>query len=107
MIMSYLKQVTTVTRWEFSRFFKPKNEAIGIFVLLIVSAVIYIGSRYAFSDKSPEIEVFVHNDTNGALTEVLKNDFNVQQLPSEQKASFIRELGVDSKCVLIDKKKMR
>jgi ABC-2 type transport system permease protein len=102
--MSYLKQVTTVTRWEFGRFFKPKNEAIGIFVLLIVSAVIYIGSRYAFSDKSPEIEVFVHNDTNGALTEVLKNDFNVQQLPSEQKASFIRELGVDSKCVLIDKK---
>ena len=102
--MSYIKQVITVTRWEFGRFFKPKNEAIGIIVMLIVSTVFYFGSKYAFSDKSPEIEIFVHNDTNGALTEVLKNDFDLQQLPSEQKDNFIRELGVNKNWVLIDKK---
>ncbi|MHC1705050.1 MAG: ABC transporter permease [Tenuifilaceae bacterium] len=102
--MSYIKQIITVTRWEFGRFFKPKNEAIGIIVLLIVSIVFYFGSKYALSDKSPEIEIFVHNDTNGALTEVLKNDFNVQQLPADQKDNFIRELGVNKKWVLIDKK---
>ncbi len=102
--MSYLKQVITVTRWEFGRFFKPKNEAIGIVVMVIVSTVFYFGGKYAFSDKSPEIEVFVHNDTNGALTEVLKNDFDVHQLPSEQKGNFIRELGVNRNWVLIDKK---
>jgi ABC-2 type transport system permease protein len=101
--MSYIKQVITVTRWEFGRFFKPKNEAIGIFVMLIVSAVFYFGSKYAFSDKSPEIEIFVHNDTNGDLTEILKNDFDVQQLPTEQKDSFIREIGIDKHLVLIDK----
>jgi ABC-2 type transport system permease protein len=102
--MSYIKQVITVTRWEFGRFFKPKNEVIGIIVMLIVSTVFYFGSKYAFSDKSPEIDIFVHNDTNGALTEVLKNDFDVQQLPSEQKDNFIRQLGVNKKRVLIDKK---
>lgn len=102
--MSYIKQVITVTRWEFGRFFKPKNEAIGIIVMLIVSTIFYFGSKYAFADKSPEIEIFVHNDTNGALTEVLKNDFDVLQLPSEQKDNFIRELGVNKNWVLIDKK---
>jgi len=102
--MSYIKQVITVTRWEFGRFFKPKNEAIGILIMLIVSVVFYFGSKYAFSDKSPEIKIFVHNDTNGGLTEVLKNDFDVKQLPSEQKDSFIRKLDVDKNLVLIDKK---
>jgi ABC-2 type transport system permease protein len=100
--MSYIKQVITVTRWEFGRFFKPKNEAIGIIVMLIVSTVFYFGSKYAFSDKSPEIKIFVNNDTNQALTAVLKNDFNVQQLPSGQKDFFIRELCVNKDWVLID-----
>ncbi len=102
--MSYIKQVITVTRWEYGRFFKPKNEAIGIIVMLIVSAVFYFGSKYAFSDKSPEIKIFVNNDTNKALTEVLKNDFNVQQLASGQKDFFIRDLSVNKNWVLIDKK---
>jgi ABC-2 type transport system permease protein len=101
--MSYIKQVITVTRWEFGRFFKPKNEAIGIVVMLIVSTIFYFGSKYAFSDKSPEIEIFVHNDTNGALTEVLKNGFDTQQLPSEEKDKFIKEIGVNKNWVLIDK----
>jgi len=102
--MSYINQVITVTLWEFGRFFKPKNELIGIIVMLIVSTVFYFGSKYAFSDKSPEIEVFVHNDTNRALIEVLKNDFDVKQLHSELKDNFIREIGDNKKWVLIDKK---
>lgn len=102
--MSYIKQVYTVTRWEFGRFFKPKNELVGIIVMLIVFFVFYYGSKYAFSDKSPKIEVFVHNDTNGALTEILKIDFDVQQLSSEQLANFIQELDVNKNLVLIDKK---
>jgi ABC-2 type transport system permease protein len=102
--MNYIKQLITVTSWEFSRFFKPKNEAIGIIIMLIISAVFYTASKYAFSEKSPEIEVFVHNDTNGNLTEILKDGFIVQQLPSDRKDDFIRELKVDKNKVLLDKK---
>jgi len=82
--MKYWKQVIIVTRWEFSRFFKPKNEVIGIIIMLIVSAVFYFGSKYALSDKSPEIEVFVHNDTDGALTEILKVDFAEINVPKTE-----------------------
>lgn len=102
--MSYIKQVITVTRWEFGRFFKPKNELIGVIVLLIISTVFYFGSKYAFSDKSPEIEIFVHNDTSGALTEILKKDFYAKQIQTEQKDNIIRELGANKNWVLIDKK---
>jgi ABC-2 type transport system permease protein len=102
--MKYWKQVIIVTRWEFSRFFKPKNEVIGIIIMLIVSAVFYFGSKYALSDKSPEIEVFVHNDTDGALTEILKVDFAVEQLSTERKDDFIKELSVKKNKVLLDKK---
>lgn len=102
--MSYIKQVITVTRWEFERFFKPKNELIGLIVMLIISAVLYFASKSAFADKKPEIEVVVHNDTYGTLTEILKSDFNVQQLHSEQKDNFIREFRINKRknIVLID-----
>lgn len=100
--MSYLKQIITVTCWEFGRFFKPKNEIIGIVVMLIVSTVLYFGGKYAFSDSIPKIKIFVHNDTDGSLTEFLKNKFNVQQLPSLQKDNFKRELSVNKDWVLID-----
>lgn len=100
--MNYIKQVITVTRWEFSRFFKPKNEAIGIVVMLIVSAVFYFGGKYALSDGIPEIEVFVHNDTSGTLTKILKDNFSVQQLATEQKDNFIEGLSKSKNSVLLD-----
>lgn len=101
--MSYIKQVLTVTRWEFGRFFKPKNELIGICVMLIISTLFYFGSKYAFSDKSPQINVFLLNDENGAIAEVLKKDFKLQSLPIDQKEQFIKNLSINKDWVLINK----
>lgn len=101
--MSYIKQTITVTRWEFGRFFKPKNELIGIIIMLFVSAVFYIGTKYALSDKSPTIEIFLQNDNDGALTKFLKDEFAVKQLPAEQKESFINELTFERNRVLLNK----
>ena len=100
--MNNLKQTITVTRWEYGRFFKPRNEAIGIIIMLVISAVFYLGSKYAFSDKSPEIEVFVHNDPGGGLTDILTDDIAVQQLTADMKESFITGLGQERKRVLLD-----
>lgn len=101
--MSYIKQVLTVTRWEFGRFFKPKNELIGLFVMLIVFTIFYFGSKLAFSDKSTKITVFLMNDENGAIAEVLKNDFKLQSLPIDQKDQFIKNLSINKEGVLINK----
>jgi len=72
LIMRYLKQVITVTRWEFSRFFKPRNEALGIVIMLIVSSVFYFGGRFAFSDTDKKLEISVVNNIDSTLTEILK-----------------------------------
>lgn len=101
--MSYIKQTITVTRWEFGRFFKPKNELIGIIIMLFVSAVFYIGTKYALSDKSPTIEIYLQNDNDGVLTKLLKDEFTVKQLSAEQKESFINELSFERNGVLLHK----
>jgi len=100
--MNYIKQIVTVTRWEFGRFFKPKNEAIGIIVMLIVSVAFYLGSKYALSDNSIKLKVFIHNDTDSVLTKILKDNFIVQQLATEHKDSLIRGLSKDHNRVLLD-----
>lgn len=100
--MSYFKKIITVTRWEYGRFFKPKNEAIGLIVMLFISALFFWGNKYALSDKSSEIEVFVHNDGDGALTKTLNDNFIVKHIATEQKDSFIRGLSETKNGVLLD-----
>lgn len=102
--MTYLKQVITVTRWEFSRFFKPKNEAIGIVIMLVVSSVFYFGGKYAFSDPDKKPEISVLNDMDYSLTEILKNDFIVNRIPSEQKTKFTGRVKNEKEGVLLEKK---
>ncbi|WP_337873419.1 ABC transporter permease [Ignavibacterium sp.] len=70
--------------------------------MLLLSGALYFGGKYAISDKIPEIKVFVYNDTNGNLTEILKNNFLVQQIPSSQIDSLLRRLNEDKNIVLID-----
>ncbi|MEG8990289.1 ABC transporter permease [Ignavibacteria bacterium 4148-Me] len=100
--MNYIKQIITVTRWEYSRFFKPKNEAIGLIIMLLLSAALYFGGKYALSESIPEINVFVLNDNNGTLTEILKNNFTVRQLASSEKDIFIKGLNENKNNVLLD-----
>ncbi len=103
--MNYIKQIITVTQWEYSRFFKPKNEAIGLIIMLLISGALYFGGKYALSESIPEINVFVLNDNNGTLTEILKNNFTVRRFASSQKDIFIKGLNENKNNVLLDIKK--
>lgn len=100
--MNYVKQLITVTLWEYSRFFKPKNEAIGLIVMLLFSLALYFGSKYALSENTPGIKVFVCNDTNGILSGILKGKYSVQVIESRQKDSLISKLKINKNDVLID-----
>lgn len=100
--MKYWKQVITVTHWEFSRFFKPKNEAIGIVIMLVVSSVFYFGGKYAFSETDKKMEISVLNDIDYTLTEILKNDYKIIRIPAEQKTKFTERLKVEKDGVLLE-----
>ena len=100
--MKYLKQVITVTRWEFGRFFKPKNEALGIVIMLVVSTVFYFGGKYAFSDTDKKLEVSVYNDMDVTLTESLNNHYVIKEIPKEDKAKFVEHLSNERDGVLLE-----
>jgi ABC-2 type transport system permease protein len=102
MIMNYLKQVVTVTRWEFGRFFKPRNEALGIVIMLVVSTVFYFGGKYAFSDSDKKIEISVYQDTNPELTEFLSSHYMVKEIRKAEKAAFIALISHEKAGVLLE-----
>jgi ABC-2 type transport system permease protein len=102
--MNYIKQVITVTLWEFSRFFKPKNEALGILIMLVVSAVFFFGGTLAFSDSKKKIELSVTFDMDSTLTEILKNNYTVSRIPADQKTSFVEKLKNEKNGILLEKK---
>lgn len=100
--MKYLKQVITVTRWEFSRFYKPKNEAIGIVIMLVMSTVFYFGGKYAFSDTDQKMEISVFKDTDATLTEFLNTHYIVKEIPKTDKGLFLERLIIDKGGVLLE-----
>lgn len=100
--MKYIRQVITVTRWEFSRFFKPKNEVIGIVIMLVLSALFYFGGRYASSGSDKKIELFVYDQTDEALTETLKSHYALNRIPKEEKEKFIGTLSKEREKALLE-----
>lgn len=101
--MNYFKQVITVTRWEFMRFFKPKNEALGIGIMLMVSVIFYFGGRYAFSESGEKPRLTVFRNLDSKLTERLSLDFDLTKVSAEQKSSVISEIGKAKEGILLVK----
>lgn len=91
--MKYWNQVITVTRWEYKRFFKPKNEAMGIAIMLFVSTIFYFGSKYAFSDSGERQKLTVLQNLDSELIERLSLDFELNRVPAEEKSTVIQEIS--------------
>jgi len=102
MIMKYLKQVITVTRWEFSRFYKPKNEALGLIIMIVTSVVFYFGGKYAFSDTDKKLEISVYMDMDAALTEFLSNHYIVKEIQKAEMAKLIELMRNEKVGVLLE-----
>jgi ABC-2 type transport system permease protein len=101
--MKYLNQVITVTNWEFRRFFKPKNEVLGIAIMLLVSVVFYFAGKYAFSESGEKPELTVFQELDGKLTEMLSANFKLGKIRSDEKASVIKEMAETKDGILLVK----
>jgi ABC-2 type transport system permease protein len=82
--MNYYRQVLTVTLWEYRRFFKIKNELLGIAIMLLVFGVSYFGGKYATSISSEKPHLMVLKDLNPQLIEILSIDFVVEPISGEE-----------------------
>lgn len=91
--MKYLNQVITVTRWEFRRFFKPKNEAIGIVIMILVSAISFFIGKYALSDRGGKPEMTVFQNLDSTLFKRLSFDFKLNVVAPEKESSVLKEIS--------------
>lgn len=82
--MNYYKQVLTVTLWEYRRFFKLKNEVLGIAVMLIIFTISFFGGKYAASGSSDKILLTVPNDFDPLLSGMLSEMFTLQIILPEK-----------------------
>lgn len=101
--MKYFNQVITVTRWEFARFFKPKNEALGLVIMLLTSAIFYFGGKYAFSDSEEKTMISYYQDLDIDLTQRLSADFELNKVPTEQKPKVIEDISNSKQGILLEK----
>ncbi len=100
--MNYLSQVITVTKWEFTRFFKPKNELLGIVIMILVSVVFYFGTRYVLSDSDEKIELAVCQNLDSNLVERLSADFTLDVISESQKSMVLENISDNQEGVLLD-----
>lgn len=87
--------------WEFSRFFKPKNELIGIVVMLITFTAFYFGGRYAISATSKKHDIAVVENADNTLLELLSGNFEVTLIPFHEKQLFIDNMDIEKKGILL------
>ena len=90
--MKYLKQVSIVTFWEYRRFYKPKNEALGLVIMLLVSIVFYYGSKYALSEKNEKSKLTIAQNSDSLLIGLLSENFNLDIIPLEEKDVIIAQI---------------
>ncbi|TCO09841.1 ABC transporter permease [Natronoflexus pectinivorans] len=90
--MNYWIQLKTVMLWEYHRFFKIKNELIGIVIMLVFFVIGFFGSSYAFKASQDKSPIFVANDVDGELIELLSENFDVTISDYQEQETFIAEL---------------
>ncbi len=91
--MSPFSQIITVTLWEFRRFFKPKNELIGIVVMLFIFSIGFFGGRYAASGEETKSELVVADNTDEYLISMLQESFEVTLLPADETGKHIGRIS--------------
>jgi ABC-2 type transport system permease protein len=90
--MKYLKQVRIVTFWEYRRFYKPKNEALGLVIMIIVSVVFYYGGKYALSEKNEKPKLYIIQNADSSLIGLLTEEFNVDIIPAGEKDGIMAQI---------------
>ncbi len=99
--MNYINQVITVTQWEFRRFFKPKNEAMGIVIMLLVSVIFFVAGRFAFSDSGEKPLLTVLQQADSALVSRLSVDFKTEMIPEAQKTLVLGRIAKEKEGILL------
>jgi len=103
--MNYYRQLLTVTLWEYRRFYKLRNELLGILIMLIVSAISYSVTKYALSGTGEPALLMVDGTADTALVKQLQQGFRVIRIQPAQKDSCIAAIQSSREGILLTQEK--
>jgi len=99
--MNYINQIRTVTLWEFRRFYKLKNELLGIVIMLAIFSISWFGMRYALSGSNELPVLTVTQNIDPVLTEMLSAGFEISSIPEEETDGFIMKISETKEGLLL------
>lgn len=100
--MSYLRQLWTVSLWEYRRFFKIKNELIGIAIMLVISLGMYWGGSFLKSMKEDKVELTILENIDTKLVSALTSEFEISEISIADKDNFISRIKDQREGILFD-----
>ncbi len=99
--MNYFKQVHTVTWWEFKRFYKLKNELIGIGVLIVFFGIGYFGGNLAVKGATEKQEITLHASADSQLKEILSQSYHLKTIPELKMDSLKKQISQQKEGMLL------
>ncbi len=101
--MNYFKQLKTVAFWEYQRFYKLKNELIGIAVLIIMGLVggsVGAGIQ-SYAEAEKDITITITDQESPELKKALSEKFTVDIIDASQQDDFIEKIKQERKGLLL------
>jgi len=100
--MNYFQQLKTVTLWEYKRFYKIKNELIGIVVMLVLFGMGFFGGEYIARNIGDKQTILISEAADPQLKEILDKNFDMRVVPTDSIEAIREQIGLDKKGMLLE-----
>ncbi|MFW5707065.1 MAG: ABC transporter permease [Bacteroidota bacterium] len=101
---NYFRQLRTVSLWEYKRFYKLKNEIIGIVVLLGLFTMGYFGGTYAVRGLGEKQQLMVAESIDAQLLELLEQNYEVTSFREKDLEQHKEHIASEKEGMLLWKK---
>jgi ABC-2 type transport system permease protein len=90
--MSRIKKTITVTFWEYRRFYKLKNELLGIAVMLFGGLIGYSAAKYAISSSDKAQILYVAEAGDPQLHQAISSHFTIRKIEQDRVSILLENI---------------
>lgn len=97
----YFRQVLTITFWEYKRFFKLRNEILGILILGLFGFAGGTIASFLGKETTKKTEITLVENTSPELRNSLVDSFLINEIAREEKESFSERIKNEKEGMLL------
>lgn len=99
----YFREVRTVMLWEYKRFFKLRNELLGIFLLGVFGFAGGTIASFIGKENTKKTEITILENSSDELRNSLASNFIINEISPEAKNHFTESLKTEKEGMLLKK----